>query len=129
MTEAFGNGSAPGTVMSYHRVKEGDYWVGDNTSRYDNSRRNKSQGGFRYRLSASRLNASEYLPHYTHQYRYAVVINFNRAPDYRKRYRGTGIFLHVKGSGAIGGCVGVTTSQMQTVLAYLHSGDQITITR
>jgi L,D-peptidoglycan transpeptidase YkuD (ErfK/YbiS/YcfS/YnhG family) len=129
MTEAFGNGSAPTTAMPYHRVKKGDYWVGDNTSGYYNSLRNTSQGGFRYWLASSNANSSEYLPHYTRQYRYAVVINFNREPDYRQRYRGTGIFLHVKGSGATGGCVGVTKGQMKTVLAYLRPGDKITIAR
>jgi L,D-peptidoglycan transpeptidase YkuD (ErfK/YbiS/YcfS/YnhG family) len=129
MTEAFGNGKAPTTVMAFHRVKKGDYWVGDNASKYYNSRRNKSQGGFRWKLSSSHRNASEYLPHYTHQYRYAVVINFNRAPDYRKAYRGTGIFLHVKSSGATGGCVGVTAKQMRIVLAHLVPGDKITIAR
>ena len=57
------------------------------------------------------------------------MINFNRAPDKRVSYRGTGIFLHVRGSGATGGCVGVTAAQMRTVLAYLKSGDRITIAR
>jgi len=129
MTEAFGNGSAPGMWLPYHRVKKGDYWVGDNASRYYNSLRNKSQGGFRYRLASSNLNASEYLPSYTKQYRYAVVINFNRAPDAKEAYRGTGIFLHVKSSGPTGGCVGITKSQMKKVMAYLKPGDRITIAR
>jgi L,D-peptidoglycan transpeptidase YkuD (ErfK/YbiS/YcfS/YnhG family) len=129
MTEAFGNGPAPDMWLPYHRVKKGDYWVGDNGSRYYNSLRNKSQGGFRYGLSSRNANSSEYLPHYTKQYRYAVVINFNRAPDTKKKHRGTGIFLHVKGSGATGGCVGVTAHQMRVVLAYLKSGDRITIAR
>ena len=129
MTEAFGNGSAPDMWLPYHRVRKGDYWVGDNKSAYYNSLRNKSQGGFRYGLGGSSINGSEYLPHYKKQYRYAVVINFNRAPDNRKTYRGTGIFLHVKGSGATGGCVGVTKAQMRTIMAYLKSGDRITIAR
>jgi L,D-peptidoglycan transpeptidase YkuD (ErfK/YbiS/YcfS/YnhG family) len=129
MTEAFGNGPAPDMWLPYHRVKKGDYWVGDNGSRYYNSLRNKSSGGFRYGLSSRNANSSEYLPHYTKQYRYAVVINFNRAPDTKKKHRGTGIFLHVKGSGATGGCVGVTAHQMRVVLAYLKSGDRITIAR
>jgi L,D-peptidoglycan transpeptidase YkuD (ErfK/YbiS/YcfS/YnhG family) len=129
MTEAFGNGSAPPTVMPFHRVTKGDYWVGDNASSYYNSRRNKSQGGFRWKLPSSNRNSSEYLPHYRRQYRYAVVINFNRSPDYRKAYRGTGIFLHVKSSGATGGCVGVTAKQMRIVLAHLVPGDKITIAR
>ncbi|MET1005696.1 MAG: L,D-transpeptidase family protein [Propionibacteriaceae bacterium] len=129
MTEAFGNGSAPGMWLPYHRVKKGDYWVGDNASPYYNSLRNKSQGGFRYGLSSSSINGSEYLPSYTKQYRYAVVINFNRAPDTKKTYRGTGIFLHVKGSGATGGCVGITKNQMKKVMAYMKPGDKITIAK
>ncbi len=128
MTQAFGNGSEPPMWLPYHRVKKGDYWVGDNASRYYNSLRNKSQGGFRYKLS-SNINSSEYLPNFPKQYRYAVVINFNRAPDTKRAYRGTGIFLHVKSSGATGGCVGVTKSQMRIVMAYLKSGDRITIAK
>lgn len=129
MTEAFGTGSAPDMWLPWHQVQPGDYWVGDNTSRYYNSLRNKSQGGFRYQLASSNTNSSEYLPYYTTQYRYAVVIDFNRAPDTQKAYRGTGIFLHVKGSGATAGCIAVTASQMRVVLAYLKRGDRITIAR
>lgn len=129
MTEAFGNGPAPAHWVPYHRVRRGDYWVGDNASRYYNSRRHRSQGGFRYWLPSSRANSSEHLPSYGKQYRYVVVINFNRAPSTRVRYRGTGIFLHVLGSGATAGCVSVTAAQMRTVLAYLKPGDRITIAR
>jgi L,D-peptidoglycan transpeptidase YkuD (ErfK/YbiS/YcfS/YnhG family) len=129
MTESFGNGAAPDMWLPYHRVRKGDYWVGDNRSRYYNSLRNKSEGGFRYQLGSSSINSSEYLPHYKKQYRYAVVINFNRAPDTRKAYRGTGIFLHVRGSGATGGCVAISARQMRKVMAYLKSGDRITIAR
>ncbi len=105
MTQAFGNAAEPGMWLPYHRVKSGDYWVEDNASRYYNTLRNKSQGGFRYWLPTANDDSSEYLPHYTTQYKYAVVINFNRAPDYHKAHRGAGIFLHVKGSGATAGCV------------------------
>lgn len=129
MTQAFGNAAEPGMWLPYHRVKKGDYWVEDNASRYYNTMRNKSQGGFRYWLPTANDNSSEYLPHYASQYKYAVVINFNRSPDYQKAHRGAGIFLHVKGSGATAGCVSITQSQLLTVLAYLHSGDRITITR
>ena len=128
MTEAFGIAPEPGMWLPYHRVTKGDYWVGDNKSRYYNTLRNKKQGGFRYRLPASKINSSEYLPHYTTQYRYAIVIDFNRKPV-KKHYRGTGIFLHVKGSGATAGCVGISRAQLLTVLAYLHPGDKITIAR
>ncbi len=129
MTEALGNGAKPKMSLPYHRVRAGDYWVGDNASRYYNSLRNKRSGGFRYWLPSSRANSSEYLPSYRKQYRYSVVINFNRAPQSRVRYRGTGIFLHVLGRGATAGCVAITAGQLRTLLAYLRPGDRITIAR
>lgn len=129
MTQAFGIGPAPRTLVPYHRVRSGDYWVDDNRSRFYNTLRNRSQGGFRYRLPKADLNSSEYLPHYGRQYRYAVVINFNRWPQPRVHYRGSGIFLHVSSRGATAGCVAITAAQLRTVLAYLKSGDRITIAR
>jgi L,D-peptidoglycan transpeptidase YkuD (ErfK/YbiS/YcfS/YnhG family) len=129
MTSAFGNGPAPDTWLPYHRVRSGDYWVGDNQSSYYNTLRNKAKGGFRWWLPQSSVDSSEKLSSYGSQYRYVVVINFNRAPDYQRHYRGSGIFLHVKGSGATAGCVAITATQMRTVMAYMHVGDKITIAR
>jgi L,D-peptidoglycan transpeptidase YkuD (ErfK/YbiS/YcfS/YnhG family) len=129
MTETFGNGAAPNTSMPYHRVVSGDYWVQDRKSAYYNTLRNKSQGGFRWWLATSKKDSSEKLKSYPKQYRYAVVINFNRAPDRTVVGRGSGIFLHVKGSGATGGCVGITAGQMRIVMAYLRPGDKITIAK
>jgi L,D-peptidoglycan transpeptidase YkuD (ErfK/YbiS/YcfS/YnhG family) len=130
MTEAFGIGAPPPHIwLPYHRVTAGDYWVGDRRSRYYNSLRNKAGGGFRWSLPSSRADASEKLLSFPQQYRYVVVINFNRASDRRVPGRGFAIFLHVKGSGATAGCVAITAAQMRTVMAYLHSGDKITIAR
>src|SRR5918998_2042059 len=64
ITETFGNGPAPYTSMPYHQTRKGDYWVGDNSSRYYNTRRNSSQGGFRWWLARSNRNASEDLRTY-----------------------------------------------------------------
>ncbi len=102
VTETFGlNRRPPGTDLSFHRVRAGDYWVQDNQSRWYNTLRNKNQGGFRWRISG--YNSSERLRDYPRQYRWSVVIDFNR-PD-PVRHRGSGIFLHVNGSGATAGCV------------------------
>ena len=129
ITETFGNGPAPYTSMPYHRTQKGDYWVGDNTSRFYNTLRNRSQGGFRWGLPQSNRNASENLRAYGAQYRYAAVINFNRAPDVQRAYRGFGIFLHVKDGTGTAGCIGITKGQMEQVLRYLRPGDKITISR
>jgi L,D-peptidoglycan transpeptidase YkuD (ErfK/YbiS/YcfS/YnhG family) len=129
ITETFGNGPAPYTSMPYHQVRKGDYWVGDNQSRYYNTLRNSADGGFRWRLPASNVNSSENLRAFGAQYRYVAVINFNRPPDKRVAYRGFGIFLHVKTDRATAGCIGITAAQMKQVLRYLRPGDKITIRR
>ncbi|MDO9380942.1 MAG: L,D-transpeptidase family protein [Nocardioidaceae bacterium] len=119
MREAFGNSAAPaGTDLPFHRVRTGDYWVQDNASAFYNQLRNRSQGGFRHALPSSRRNGSEYLPSYRSQYRWAIVIDFNRPTAVRRK--GSGIFLHVNGSGATGGCVSVPRAFMQDMMELLH---------
>ena len=129
ITETFGNGPAPYTSMPYHQTRKGDYWVGDNSSRYYNTLRNSADGGFRWWLARSNRNASENLRAYGAQYRYVAVINFNRPPDTQQAYRGYGIFLHVKNGTGTAGCIGITARQMEQVLRYLRPGDKITIRR
>ncbi len=87
---------------SYRKVRRGDYWVLDNESRHYNRYRNKSQGGFRWRLAPSHPDSSERLRDYPRQYEWAVTTSFNRR---QVRHRGGAIFLHVNGSGATAGCV------------------------
>jgi L,D-peptidoglycan transpeptidase YkuD (ErfK/YbiS/YcfS/YnhG family) len=126
--KTFGNGPAPATSMPYHRVRKGDYWVGDNRSRYYNSLRNSAEGGFRWWLRSG-VNESENLRAFGAQYRYVAVINFNRPPDARVPYRGFGIFLHVENGEGTAGCIGISAAQMRRVLRYLQPGDKITIRR
>ena len=88
--------------LRYRKVRAGDYWVQDNASRYYNRYRNKSRGGFRWRLPSSDPNSSERLKDYPVQYEWSIVTGFNRS---QVRHRGSGIFLHVNGPGATAGCV------------------------
>ncbi len=128
MTEAFGIAANPGTALPYHRVRQGDWWVQDNNSKYYNHLRNQKQGGFA--VTTRGANGSERLLDYGKQYAHVVVINFNRAPDKRVRKRGSGIFLHVNsGRGPTAGCVSITKAQLVTILSQLQSGDRITIVR
>lgn len=87
---------------SYRRVRKGDFWVLDNESKHYNRYRNRSQGGFRWRLPASHPDGSERLKDYPKQYLYSIVTSFNAK---QVRHRGGAIFLHVNGSGATAGCV------------------------
>ena len=86
---------------SYRKVRRGDYWVLDNRSDHYNRYRNKSQGGFRWRLPASDANGSERLKDYPRQYEWAVTTSFNSK---QVKHRGGAIFLHVNGDGATAGC-------------------------
>jgi L,D-peptidoglycan transpeptidase YkuD (ErfK/YbiS/YcfS/YnhG family) len=100
---AFGTGAADADWrLRYRQVEPGDFWVQDNASAYYNRYRNQDQGGFRWWLPASDPNSSERLTDFRHQYRIAVVTDFNRS---QVRHRGSGIFLHVNGAGATAGCV------------------------
>ena len=116
MTESFGVAANPGTKMAYHQVTSDDWWVEDNNSAYYNSMRKASQGGFA--VTTSGVNGSEHLITFTTQYRYAVVINFNRPPN-AVRHRGAGIFLHVNGTGATAGCVSVPLATMTAIMTWL----------
>ncbi len=88
--------------LRYRKVRAGDYWVQDNASDFYNRYRNKSRGGFRWRLPASDPNSSERLLDYRKQYEWSIVTGYNAG---QVRHRGSGIFLHVNGSGATAGCV------------------------
>jgi L,D-peptidoglycan transpeptidase YkuD (ErfK/YbiS/YcfS/YnhG family) len=88
--------------LPYHRIRSGDYWVGDNSSRHYNRLRSRADGGFRWWLPASDDDASERLADYRRQYEYAVTTTFNAG---QVRHRGFAIFLHVNGRGATAGCV------------------------
>jgi len=103
--------------LRYRKIKPGDYWVGDNASRYYNRYRNKAKGGFRWRLPADDANGSEHLADYPVQYEYAINTGFNRQ---QVRHRGSAIFLHVNGSGSTAGCVSVPRWFMRSLFVRLR---------
>jgi L,D-peptidoglycan transpeptidase YkuD (ErfK/YbiS/YcfS/YnhG family) len=117
LTFAFGtHRHGSGWRMPYHRIRAGDYWVGDNASRFYNTLRNKAAGGFRWWLPASDDDASERLLSYRSQYEYAFATSFNAG---QVRQRGFAIFLHVNGRGATAGCVSAPRSFLQRLYGRL----------
>jgi L,D-peptidoglycan transpeptidase YkuD (ErfK/YbiS/YcfS/YnhG family) len=107
-----------GWDLGYRKIRPGDYWVQDNASAHYNRYRNRRQGGFRWRLPASSPNSSERLTDYPRQYEWAIVTSFNRR---QVRHRGAGIFLHVNGSGATGGCVSAPRWFIKSLMGRLDS--------
>ncbi|MFT4264556.1 MAG: L,D-transpeptidase family protein [Nocardioides sp.] len=117
LTSSFGtHRRAASWDVAYHRIRGGDYWVGDNRSAYYNRLRAKSAGGFRWWIPAGADDSSEHLVHYRSQYEYAFVTSFNAA---QVRRRGFAIFLHVNGRGATAGCVSVPQAVMRRLFRAL----------
>ncbi len=99
-------------------MRQGDYWVQDNASRYYNQRRHKRQGGFRWWLEGA--NSSEHLADYGAQYAWSLVIDFNRPLPVKRR--GSGIFLHVSGDGPTAGCVSAPRPFIGSMMKRLRPG-------
>lgn len=117
LISSFGTHAARATwSLPYRTIRKGDYWVQDNASDHYNRYRNKAAGGFRWWLPSSHANSSERLKDYPTQYEFSVVTSFNYG---QVRHRGSGIFLHVNGPGATGGCVSVPRSMMVRLMREL----------
>lgn len=110
----------PDWQMRYRRIRPGDYWVQDNASRYYNRYRSKADGGFRWWLKPSRPNSSERLWSFRHQYEWAIVTSFNHR---QVRHRGSGIFVHVNGSGATAGCVSAPRPFVRKIVSRLDPAE------
>lgn len=118
LTQAFGIKPNPGSAMPYHLVTADDWWVEDNYSKYYNTMRQASLGGFDTSLPESDVNGSEHLINHPGQYNYVVVINFNMNPAVP--YRGAGIFLHVADGYPTAGCVSVPQTTLVGILKWLR---------
>lgn len=120
LPRAFGrHGRGADWKIDYRKIRSGDFWVQDNRSPYYNRYRNQRQGGFRWWLPTSDPNSSERLTDYRSPYEWAIVIDFNRD---QVRHRGSGIFLHVNGSGATAGCVSAPRWFIQRLMPRLDPG-------
>ena len=120
MTQAFGVAANPGTAMPYLHAGSCDWWDEDQRSRFYNEHVDACTTRTDYALTTTGTYSSEHLVDYAGQYRYAVVVDFNR-PD-PVPGRGAGIFLHVNGTGATAGCVSVPLATMTTVIRWLSPG-------
>lgn len=83
-TMAFGLKADPGSVLPYHTIVKGDYWVDDSASPYYNSLVNTSVTPKTWGSAENLAKASPY-------YNYALALDYN--PD-RVPGKGSAIFLH-----------------------------------
>ncbi|MFA9398685.1 MAG: L,D-transpeptidase family protein [Clostridiaceae bacterium] len=105
---AFGRYDNPGTAMNYIQTNNNDVWVDDSLSSFYNTWQKKDKNDGLW-------NSAENL--YISAYDYAFVINYNTLE--RIPYKGSAIFFHVS-SGYTAGCVGVSSSNMVSILKWLN---------
>ena len=105
----YGVNANPGVTFSYHRLVANDYWDENPSSpTYNSFVHGSDPGGF-----------SEALWQTVPQYNYFAVINYNIPARAATPARGSGIFLHVMGSGATAGCVSLSQTNLLKVLRWL----------
>jgi L,D-peptidoglycan transpeptidase YkuD (ErfK/YbiS/YcfS/YnhG family) len=105
----YGVRANPGVKYRYHQLVANDYWDENPSSPTYNSFVHGTDPG----------GASEALWQIVPQYNYFAVINYNIPVRAATPARGSGIFLHVSGSGGTAGCVSLTQSNLLRVLEWL----------
>ena len=111
---AFGQGSNPGTAMTWRQITPQSYWSGEEST-------------YNTWVESSTPIGGEHLQDYSICYEYAMAVGFNVNPTVYKR--GSAIFLHVKNpeTWSSSGCVSVERSRMLSLLSACHDGAYIMI--
>ncbi|WP_143050047.1 L,D-transpeptidase family protein [Asanoa ishikariensis] len=105
----YGVRADPGVKYKYHKLVTDDWWnENPDSAAYNSFEHGNDPGGF-----------SEALWEEVPQYNYFAVINYNIPVKVATPARGSGIFLHVMGSGATAGCVSLTQTNLLRVLEWL----------
>ncbi|MDD3338730.1 MAG: L,D-transpeptidase family protein [Lachnospiraceae bacterium] len=119
MGMAFGRKDNPGTAISYTKLNNTHYWVGDSTSAYYNQFvSTDSVNGFD-------KSDSEHLITYNPAYNYAMDIGYNTSCT---PYKGAAIFLHCfSKSSYTGGCIAIPENNMIQILNHIQVGCKILI--
>jgi len=112
----YGNAPNPGVRYAYRRLRCGDWWNEDASSRTYNS--------FQHVACGSRPPFTVTTPGMWEQpraYPHLAVIEYNTRPVVPGR--GSGIFLHAQTGRATNGCVSLRLSELVAVLRWLRPGD------
>ena len=112
----------PGSVLPYHKIAEGDFWVDDPASPHYNQLVND-------KTTAKDWNSGEDLIKATPHYNYALNLDYNKE---RTPGEGSAIFLHCfKASGYQGssGCICLPESRMKELLGLVDTNTRIVIAK
>jgi L,D-peptidoglycan transpeptidase YkuD (ErfK/YbiS/YcfS/YnhG family) len=120
LRRAFGALPNPGTKLAWNHIDSTSWWNENSLSSRYNTWYPNCPASICW--DSSRAHSSEHLTSHLPQYNYAAVVEFNtgatkvRPPS---RPSGSGIFLHVHGSGYTAGCVSVGQAQLASILRWL----------
>lgn len=118
-TMAFGLKEDPGSILPYHQVEAGDWWVDDSSSAYYNRLVND-------RVTEKSWNSGEILIHQSPHYNYALALNYNEAcvPG-----EGSAIFLHCPKTvnTSTSGCITVPEETMRELICSVDAGTRILV--
>ena len=112
---AFGLKANPGTILPYHQIVDGDYYVDDGNSRYYNQLANTKQ-------VQKDWNSAEDLMAQAPQYNYGLVLDYNSECTPGK---GSAIFLHCPKSWnntGTSGCISIPEEDMKQVVCQVDAG-------
>ena len=116
----FGVNPNPGTKINYTAVTAGSWWNENSLdTRYNTWHQNCPPSVC---WDSSKAHASEHLASHLPQYNYAVVVEFNTGSTKVRppaRPSGSGIFLHVFGTGHTAGCISISQTSMVALLRWL----------
>ena len=119
-TMAFGLKANPGTILPYHQIVDGDYYVDDGNSQYYNKLANTKQ-------VQKDWNSAEDLMAQAPQYNYGLVLDYN--PECTPG-KGSAIFLHCPKSWnntGTSGCISIPEEDMKKVVCQVDTGTKIVV--
>lgn len=119
-TMAFGLKENPGSILPYHQIQKGDYWVDDSDSKYYNQLVNVNQTKKDWKSAEDMAASSPY-------YNYALALDYNKdqVPG-----AGSAIFIHcTKSEQDTGsqGCIRIPEELMKSLVQSVDEKTKIVI--
>jgi L,D-peptidoglycan transpeptidase YkuD (ErfK/YbiS/YcfS/YnhG family) len=118
---AFGiKANNPKTKLTYHKVDSGSWWDENSLDAHYNTWYENCPSSICW--DSSKAHSSEHLANYSPQYNYAIFIGFNAGSTRVRppaRPSGSGIFLHVNGSGHTAGCISISQVELEKILSWI----------
>lgn len=118
---SFGLKENPGSILPYHQVVKGDYWVDDGDSAYYNQLVNTSVTPKSWKSAENMASASPY-------YNYALALDYNKD---RIPGKGSAIFLHcftAKADNGSAGCIRLPEDRVKELVQTVTDKTRIVIT-